>query len=132
MRGRRNPSEDEVIRGLERAAATGDPSAARQLERIRARLDPTDTWKPYWPDVWGDGSEDNDWVINDYYPGHEVELPRDFDDKTLLKILKAEGEIKKTVRLSSLEIDGDEDQINISSRRDGRPELELRRVRARR
>ena len=79
-------------------------------------------------DVWG--NEDNGFDVNDKFPsGQYVEIPEGASDDEIVRILKNEDIIKKTVRAKSIEIDGEQGyDLYFSYGPTGRPEFELSAV----
>lgn len=83
-------------------------------------------WRLIDYDVWGnarDGFEVNAAYTTSTY----VEFDEGISDAALIKLLKREGLLKKGLRASSIDMDGDEYTIYFSDARNGRPEFELRR-----
>lgn len=78
-------------------------------------------------DVWG--NEHDGFEVNDVYRTSTiVDIPDDANDETIIRILKAEGAIKRNIRFKSIEIDGElEYSLYFTYRPTGRPEFELRR-----
>ena len=84
-------------------------------------------YKLYDYDVWGnekDGYDVNNvWSTNEIYEISEKGME---SDKQMIKELKKQGLIKKGIRFSSIDIDGDERTIYLGYK--GKPEFELRLV----
>ena len=77
-------------------------------------------------DVWGnakDGYEVND----SYYVVRDVEFDGDWDnDRDLVKFLKEQDYLAKHVKVSNLEVDGDEFCAYINRKKDSYPICEIR------
>jgi hypothetical protein len=94
--------------------------------RPKRRNPPYDVFQLIDLDVWGndrDGYDVNDQSSTDQY----YFLQRDWTDKQIVQSLKDQGLIKKTVRYSSVGIDGEWDYELYFEHR-GRPEFNLRYV----
>lgn len=77
-------------------------------------------------DVWGNKSE-GFWVNQAFFTNTYVDIPEDVSDADIIRILKNEGILKKSVRAASVEISGDDLDIYVTHAPTGRPEFELRR-----
>ena len=77
-------------------------------------------------DVWG--NEKDGFEVNQaFYTGHYVDIPENASDAEVVRILKDEGVLKKTVRTSSVGIEGEEGYtLYFTHLPTARPEFELR------
>jgi hypothetical protein len=73
-------------------------------------------------DVWG--NEKDGYEVNDVFPGRLVTID---DEKDLVKEFRKVGLLKKGVRSSRVQIDGESDYtLYVTDNKTGRPEFELR------
>lgn len=80
-------------------------------------------------DVWGN-ERDGFNVNQSFHTGHFVEIPEDATDAEIVRILKDEGVLKKTVRTASVGIEGESGyDLYFTHLPTSRPEFELRAVR---
>lgn len=76
-------------------------------------------------DVWGnkhDGYE----VNQAFHTGQHYELDPALTDENIIQALKKQGLIRKRIRITQIEITGDDEHIYFDYK--GRPEFELRKV----
>lgn len=83
------------------------------------------TWSVWSYDVWGNKRDGYD--VNDRSRISRIEGPADPTDAQVLRMAKDGGLLKRTVRLTSLDLEGDEGYVTITARRDGFPIGELTR-----
>jgi hypothetical protein len=83
-------------------------------------------WRVLSLDVWG--NPEDGFEVNDRYGIGKIELPEDYTDAQLLRVLKDAGFVRPYVTLARIEIEDDgAGLISLDQKKDGRPVFQLER-----
>jgi hypothetical protein len=75
-------------------------------------------------DVWG--NEEDGFGVNVYSSSGTIEIPSGAKDADILRVLKEDGFIDPHIKLSDIEIEGDEYELHVSDSRNSQPVYQLR------